>query len=47
MKVFPNNRIRKIKQEPELSKIQVVTRITALIVALLSVFFFFFKILFF
>jgi len=47
MKVFPRRRNKKEKDEPELTKIQVITRILALAVAFLSVFFFFFKILFF
>jgi hypothetical protein len=47
MKVFPRHKAKEEKDEPELSKIQILTRIAALILAFISVFFFFFKILFF
>jgi len=47
MRVFPTNKIEQKKSEPELTKIQIITRIVALIVAAVSVFFFFLKILFF
>lgn len=47
MRVFPDKKNREDSDEPELTKIQSVTRIVALIVAFVSVFFFFFKILFF
>ena len=47
MRVFPDKKNREDSDETELDKIQSVTRIVALIVAFVSVFFFFFKILFF
>ncbi|CAG4998987.1 hypothetical protein DYBT9275_02125 [Dyadobacter sp. CECT 9275] len=47
MRILPTNKTRKANTEPELTKVQIVTRVVALLVALISVFFFFFKILFF
>lgn len=47
MKILPDLKTKKENTDPELSGIQVSTRIAALLIALLSVFFFFFKILFF
>ncbi|NIJ53644.1 hypothetical protein [Dyadobacter arcticus] len=47
MKVFPSKTSRKKLREPELSRLQTITRTIALILAFISVFVFFFKILFF
>jgi hypothetical protein len=47
MRVFPDNKPHKESSEPELTKVETVTRTIALLLALGSVVFFFFKILFF
>ncbi|WP_171037826.1 hypothetical protein [Dyadobacter luticola] len=47
MKVLPSKKPRKKLREPELTRLQTITRTIALILAFVSVFVFFFKILFF
>lgn len=47
MKVFPSQKVKKKSNDPELTQLQTLTRTIALIIAFVSVFVFFFKILFF
>jgi hypothetical protein len=47
MRIFPNLKTKEQNTDPELSGIQATTRVIALLIALLSVLFFFIKILFF